>query len=108
MAQLAKEAGENSPAVSLAAHCAILAKDALCLAALGHTSGTTRHTAAISELRSTGLVSSGNIKQFALLIQNKNEAQYGHREISDAKTEALLSQAVRFLSAVTNAIDKRT
>lgn len=95
-AELLQAQGLTNPSVSAAIHAAIHAKDPLCIEVLGTTKGTKNHAQAIKELESTGLAPRRQLEQFSSVIASKSEAEYGSRDLSEAKGQVVRTQAIRF------------
>jgi hypothetical protein len=103
----ARKNGLKNPAVSLAVHAVILAKDAYCLAVAGSSRKARDHHAAITELQQAGGVPVAQLNQIRALLASKNSAEYEAEEFSDAKCDKLLSQAERFCAFVENTLSAR-
>ena len=103
----ARQQGLNNPAISLAVHAAILAKDAYCIEIAGSSRKSRDHHAAIAELQGAGGVPGPQLNQIRSLLASKNSAEYEAQVFSDAKCDKLLTQAERFCAFVENTLNTR-
>ncbi len=99
-AKLCLELRLINPAISMAVHSAIHAKDAVYLKETKTIPKPRSHGQAAGDLRSLGVLKESAIRQFARLIASKSEAEYGQEELLVLDAVASIQDAERFLSAV--------
>ena len=90
----------TNPAISMAAHSAIHAKDAVYLKETETIPKPRSHGQAPGDLRSLGVLKEPAIRQFARLIASKSEAEYGQEDLPALDAVSSVRDAERFLLAV--------
>lgn len=99
-AKISLEHGLSKPAISLAIHSAIHAKDALYLKERGIVVKPRSHAQAIKDLRSLGVLAESSLNQLSRLLASKAEAEYGQQDLPIFDAVALVRDAERFLATV--------
>ncbi|HEY7853533.1 MAG TPA: HEPN domain-containing protein [Aquiluna sp.] len=99
-AKLCLELRLTNPAISMAVHSAIHAKDAVYLKETGVIPKPRSHGQAPGDLRSLGVLKESAIRQFARLIASKSEAEYGQENLPVLDAVSSVQDAERFLLAV--------
>ena len=99
-AKLCLELRLTNPAVSMAVHSAIHAKDAVYLKERYTIPKPRSHSQASGDLRSLGVLKASAIRQFARLIASKSEAEYGQEDLPVLDAVASIQDAERFLASV--------
>lgn len=89
-----------NPAISMAIHSAIHAKDAIYLKATKTIVKPRSHAQAVRDLRSLGILGEASIRQLARLIASKSEAEYGQLELPVLDAVSSIQDAERFLETV--------
>lgn len=90
----------TNPAISMAVHSAIHAKDAVYLKETETIPKPRSHVQAPGDLRSLGVLKESAIRQFARLIASKSEAEYGQEDLPVLDAVSSVRDAERFLLAV--------
>ena len=90
----------TNPAISMAVHSAIHAKDAVYLKETDTIPKPRSHAQAPGDLRSLGVLKESAIRQFARLIASKSEAEYGQEDLPVLDAVSSVQDAERFLLAV--------
>lgn len=90
----------TNPAISMAVHSAIHAKDAVYLKETEAIPKPRSHGQAPGDLRSLGVLKESAIRQFARLIASKSEAEYGQEDLPVLDADSSVRDAERFLLAV--------
>lgn len=80
-AKLCLELRLTNPAISMAVHSAIHAKDAVYLKERNTIPKPRSHSQASGYLRSLGVLKESAVRQFARLIASKSEAEYGQEDL---------------------------
>lgn len=99
-AKLCLELSLTNPAISMAVHSAIHAKDAVYLKETETIPKPRSHAQAPGDLRSLGVLKESAIRQFARLIASKSEAEYGQEDLPVLDAVSSVRDAERFLLAV--------
>lgn len=99
-AKLCLELSLTNPAISMAVHSAIHAKDAVYLKETETIPKPRSHAQAPGDLRSLGVLKESAIRQFARLIASKSEAEYGQEDLPVLDAVSSVQDAERFLLAV--------
>ena len=99
-AKLCLELSLTNPAISMAVHSAIHAKDAVYLKETEAIPKPRSHGQAPGDLRSLGVLKESAIRQFARLIASKSEAEYGQEDLPVLDAVSSVRDAERFLLAV--------
>ena len=90
----------TNPAISMAVHSAIHAKDAVYLKETETIPKPRSNAQAPGDLRSLGVLKESAIRQFARLIASKSEAEYGQEYLPVLDAVSSVQDAERFLLAV--------
>lgn len=104
-ARICQSKSLHSPAVSLAVHSAIYAKDALVYARDKKPLRSKSHRESLDEVKALGLLSASALNQFASLLSSKNAAEYDVAVFSAVRASGLVKQAERFLATVLRLVD---
>ena len=90
----------TNPAISLAIHSAIQAKDALYLKLKEEIVKPHSHGQAVRHLRSLGVLGEASLNQLSRLLASKSEAEYGQLELPILDAVESIRDAERFLETV--------
>jgi uncharacterized protein (UPF0332 family) len=90
----------SNPAISLAIHSAIQAKDALYLKVKKEIVKPRSHGQAVKHLRSLGVLGEASLNQLSRLLASKSEAEYGQLELPILDAVESIRDAERFLETV--------
>lgn len=99
-AKLALANNLANPAISLAIHSAIQAKDALFLHMKKEMVKPRSHGEALKQLRSLGVLGEASLQQMGRLLVSKAEAEYGQLSLPIIDAAHSVRDADRFLESV--------
>jgi uncharacterized protein (UPF0332 family) len=90
----------TNPAISMAIHSAIHAKDAIFLSLKKKIVKPRSHAQATRDLRSLGILEEASLNQLSRLLASKAEAEYGQQDLPILDAISSIRDAERFLETV--------